>query len=165
MRTRPLEHRTAARRSWILVVPRIAPTTTGYRHAALPAVADLTASLESAGYRLEVSQVDDLGATLGPMDPRTPLPGAMFLLADRRLGRKTGVIVRISSSADDAASTLGFVEVSGKPRPATEELAMFAISRLGQLLPGLGYKSGDSSLEPDDVALLSATLPDRPRAL
>lgn len=151
------------------MVPRVTPTATGYRDASLPTVADLIAALGAVGYRLEVSQVNDLGEPLGPMDPRAPLPGAMFLLADRRLdrrlGRKTGVIVRISSSADDAASTLGFVEVSGKPKPATEELAMFAISRLGTLLPGLGYKSGDSSLDPDDVSLLSATLPDRPRAL
>jgi hypothetical protein len=165
MRTRPLEHRTATRRSWILVVPRITPTATGYRDAALPTVADATAALEAVGYRLEVSQVDDLGQVLGPMDARAPLPGAMFLLADRRLGRKTGVIIRLSSNAAEAASTLGFVEVSGKARSGTEELAMFAISRLAELLPGLQYKAGDSSLEPDEVALLRATLPDRPLAI
>lgn len=153
------------RRSWIIVVPRVRPTASGYRHAALPTVADLSGLLEAAGYRLEVSQVDDLGEVLGPMDERAPLPGTMFLLADRRLGRKTGVIIRLSESAAEAASTLGFVEVSGKVRSGTEELAMFAITRLAELLPGLQYKSGDSSLEPDDVGLLRATLPDRPRAI
>jgi hypothetical protein len=165
VRVRPLAHRTSDRRSWILVIPRLTPTTAGYRHAALPTVADLTASLEAIGYRLEVAQVDDLGERLGAMDPRAPLPGAMFLLADRRLGRKRGVIVRFSDRAAQSDSTLAFVEVSGRPKPGTDELARFIIIHLAALLPGLRYKDGDSVMEPDDVELLAASLPDRPREI
>lgn len=152
------------RLDWILAVPRVAPTATDYRTATTPAVGDLVRALEQVGYQADFSQVDEFGKVLGPIKSNSSLVGAMFKLTDPRLGEHGSVVVRISKQAADSDG-MGFVEALDTSKGLYEELATFVIVELGSILPGLKYKNGDSTLEPDDVGLLRVTLPPSPLGL
>jgi hypothetical protein len=155
------------RRSWMLSMGQVVPATTSYREAAPPSVQDLIDRLEAVGYQLSVRRVDEAGTVIGTSDGRDPLTGRAVILRDERLGpAETGVIVRVSERAAGEGGGLG--EVTAVDRfgeEGCEELAMFTICQLAELLPGLKYKPTDSSLEPDVVDMLRASLPDRPRTI
>jgi hypothetical protein len=151
-------------RSWVLSVEQVVPAATGYREAAAPSAKDLVERLAARGYRLRVQRVDEAGAAVEGGDERDPLAGRGVELEDERAGAR--VIVRLSERAAGEGGGLGVVtaiERGGKR--ASEELALFAIVELAELLPGLKYKDVDSALTPDDTEMLRASLPERPRAL
>lgn len=152
-------------RSWMLSMAQVVPTARSYREASAPSVQDLIERLAAHGYRLEARQVDESRNPVGEGDGRSPLAGTAIELRDRRLPAGARVIVQVSQRAAGEGGGLGIVTAEGGRKRAAEELALFAICELAQLLPGLRYKDADSALEPDETEMLRASLPDRPRAL
>lgn len=153
------------RREWLLLVPRIEPRPTDYREAPIPSVADLVERLERLGYRLAVSAADVRGRRAGSFDPRTPLAGSAFAVRDRRLGPDACcVTVRVSELTGERRG-MGFVEARDRRGRGYEELALFLISELATLVPGLAYKPASSALSADSAERLMLVLPDRPESL
>jgi hypothetical protein len=151
-------------RSWMLSVEQVVPSATSYREAAAPSVADLVERLGARGYKLQTRRVDEANAPVAGGDDRDPLAGAAVELSDERA--RARIVVRVSERAAGEGGGLGIVtaiEQGGKL--ASEELALFAIVELAGMLPGLKYKDADSALPPDDIEMLRASLPDKPRAL
>ena len=152
-------------RSWMLSMAQVVPTAQSYREASAPNVQDLIARLAAHGYQLEATQVDESRNPAGAGDGRAPLTGSAIELRDRRLPGGARVIVQVSQRAAGEGGGLGIVTAEGGRKRAAEEMALFTICELAQLLPGLRYKDADSALEPDTTEMLRASLPDRPRAL
>jgi hypothetical protein len=156
----------AEERTWLLVVDQVVPTATSYREASPPTVQDLIDRLARHGYQLQASQVAEDRVTRGAADPRTPLAGSMIDLCDARLPRGTRVILHVTERAATEGGGTGTVTaIEGGRKLAGEELALFTIRELGQILPGLAYKDIESALTPDSTEMLAAALPDRPRSL
>ncbi len=156
----------AEERTWLLRVDRVVPTATSYREASPPTVQDLVDRLARHGYVLQAMQVGEDRVRRGAADPRAPLAGAMFDLCDARLPGGTRVVVHVNERAAGEGGGTGTVTaIEGGRKQAGEELALFAIRELGQILPGLEYKDIESALTPDSTEMLGAALPDRPRSL
>jgi len=150
-------------RSWMLSMEQVVPTATSYRDAAPPSVQDLVDKLKARGYQLHTGRVDEAGAPVAGGDDRDPLVGSAVELRDDRAGAR--IVVRVSQRAAGEGGGLGMVTaVERGSKRTSEELALFAIVELADLLPGMRYKDSDSALPPDDTAMLRASLPDRPRA-
>jgi hypothetical protein len=124
------------RRCWLLQVPA---------GARAPRPAELVERLHARGYRLELHAGED----------------GVVALRDARIGpRGTGVSLRMP------AAGAGLIEVAERQGAgAAEELALFVIAELGDLVPGLVYKPIDSAGSADSATLLRAALPERPLAL
>ena len=155
------------RQSFLLSLPRVAPVAVDYRTAAAPSLNDLLDRLGSRGYRLEATMVAETGEGRGPASPATALVGISVLLRDARLGPAcSGLLLRVSERAGGDAGGLGIVEAldSGRRRN-NEELALFVIAELADLIPGITYKRGDSALSAEPASLVRSMLPARPRAL
>ena len=153
-------------RTWLVKVAQVVPQATGYREASPPTVQDLVERLARRGYQLEAHQVDESRVRRGAADARASLAGARFDLADARLPAGTRVIVHVAEWAAGVRGGAGAVTaIEGGRKRAGEELALFTIYELAQLLPGLTYMDIESALTPDSTEMLAAALPERPRAL
>ncbi len=153
------------RHEWLLLVPRIQPRPTDYRDAPVPTVADLVERLERLGYRLAVSSADVRSKRAHSLDLRSPLAGSAFTLRDRRLGPDDSwVTVRVSQLTGERPG-MGFVEARDRRGRGYEELALFLISELATVVPGLAYKPASSALSADPAERLLLVLPDRPESL
>ncbi len=131
---RLLQGGSLAKSEWIVTMPRGAQTTS----PTPPTVQDLAKRLASVGYKPELFEVDDLGNARGPMDARVPLIGTKFVIVDPRLGSGgAGLTIRFSQlSGDMKGAGLSFVEARDSSGDAYEEMAIFAIVELAELLPG-----------------------------
>lgn len=154
-------------REWTLRAGPARPRAASYRHAELPTVGDLITALERWGYRLALRRAELHGTTErvieDAMDARHRLVGVGFRVSDGRLPGP-GVWIRIGEPTG-ARESVGFVVARDDRGRGNEELGLFVIAALGELLPGLFYKDLRSALGFDGTELLRGSLPDQPHWL
>ncbi len=141
----------------------IEPTATGYRELATLTVEDLLAGLRRAGYAPAAAASDDTGGVRGPIDPTTPLAGANVAIRDPRV--RGSIRVQLAQPPEGAARAMGLVEIWSEKGDSAEELALFTLKVLDGLVGDLTASRETSQLGQDPVALLTAGLGERPKAV
>lgn len=133
----------------------------GYRELETLTLADLVDRLNALGYAPALEVCDALGTRMGPGDVGAPLVGANVALVDP--GVRGWVRVQLPPPNDTQARAIGLVEIWSERGDSAEELALFTLRSLGELVHGLAAARESSRLSEDPVAMLTAGLADRPR--
>jgi hypothetical protein len=152
-----------ARDGFTLSYRIIEPTATGYREVVTPTVGALLTGLRRIGSSPEAAACDDTGAPRGPIDVTTPLAGANVAIREPRV---RGVIrIHLVTPPAGAARAMGLVEMWSERGDSTEELGLFTLKVLGELVDDLTASRETSQLGQDPVALLTAGLGARPKSV
>ena len=133
----------------------------GYRELKTLTLTDLVDRLKALGYAPSLEVCDALGTRTGAGDAGAPLVGANVALVDR--GVRGWVRVQLPPPNDGQARAIGLVEIWSERGESAEELALFTLRSLGELVHGLAAARESSRLSEDPVAMLTAGLADRPR--
>lgn len=133
----------------------------GYRELKTLLLGDLVDRLKALGYQPALEVCDELGTRTGPGDIGASLVGANVALVDP--GVRGWVRVQLPAPKDGQARALGLVEIWSERGESAEELALFTLRSLGELVHGLAAARESSRLSEDPVAMLTAGLADRPR--
>lgn len=133
----------------------------GYRELKLLTVGDLIERLKSVGYQPSVEACDELGQRGKPGDGGVPLVGANVALVDPRV--RGWVRVELPVPTDGQRRALGLVEIWSERGESAEEMALFTLKALGELVHGLAASRESSKLSEDPVGMLTAGLADRPQ--
>jgi hypothetical protein len=138
------------------------PVPTGYRELRTLTINDLIERLRAVGYAPVVQECDEVGErSARTSDPTTTLVGANVAVTDP--GVKGWIRVQLPAPRVDQARALGLVEVWTERGDSAEELALFTMRCLGELVGGLAASRESSRLSEDPVAMLTAGLAERPR--
>ena len=151
-------------RGFTLAFREPAPSAVGYREVADVSVGDLLAALRDLGYEPEAAACDDAGAARGPADARAPLVGAHVVVTDPA-GAGSVRIQLVAPSRAPGARRLGLVEIRADQDSAIDHLGLYALRTIDRLIGRVAASPIDSALTAEPVALVTAGLPDRPRAL
>jgi hypothetical protein len=134
----------------------------GYRELKTLTVGDLVERLKAVGYQPALEACDELGQrTAKPGDPGVPLVGANVALVDP--GVRGWVRVQLPPPAEGQARAIGIVEIWSERGDSAEELALFTLRMLGELVNGVAAARESSRLSEDPVAMLTAGLAERPK--
>lgn len=135
---------------------------TGYRELTMLSVSDLLDRLRAIGYQPVLEGCDTLGQRAGAGDPTTPLVTANVAIRDPRV--RGWIRLQLVPAAEGQARALGLLEIWTERGDSAEELALFTLRALGELVSNLAAARESSSLSEDPVAILTAGLAERPRA-
>lgn len=149
------------RDGYTLAYRAIAPDAVGYRELAQITVGDVIAALAKVGYAPRVEGCDELGARRGPADGSAELAGANVAIVDPGVRGWVRLVLAPSNPAQPRA--LGMLEIWSEGGDSARELALFTLRALDALVDDLTAVRESSRLSPDDVALLTASLGERPR--
>jgi hypothetical protein len=133
----------------------------GYRELKTLTVGDLVERLKAVGYQPSLEACDELGDRTKPGDAGIPLVGANVALVDPRV--RGWVRIELPMPADGQRRALGLVEIWSERGESAEEMALFTLKSLGELVHGLSASRESSKLSEDPVAMLTAGLSDRPQ--
>jgi len=133
----------------------------GYRELKLLTVGDLVERLKAVGYRPSLEACDALGQRGKPGDPGVPLVGANIALVDP--GVRGWVRIELPVPTEGQGRALGLVEIWTERGESAEEMALFTLRALGELVHGLAASRESSRLSEDPVAMLTAGLNERPQ--
>jgi hypothetical protein len=133
----------------------------GYRELKTLTVGDLVEKLKAFGYQPALEACDGLGQRGRPGDPDVPLVGANVALVDP--GVRGWVRVELPVPAEGRARALGLVEIWSERGESAEELALFTLRALGELVHGVAASRESSQLSEDPVAMVTAGLAERPQ--
>jgi len=137
------------------------PVPQGYRELRTLTVGDLVEKLKAVGYQPTLEACDELGQRMRPGDAGVPLVGANLAFVDPRV--RGWVRVQLPPPAEGQARALGIVEIWSERGDSAEEMALFTLKSLGELVHGLAASRESSKLSEDPVAMLTAGLGERPR--
>lgn len=157
---RVVRGRKVYRDGFTLSLRPLEPVASGYRELTTLRVADLLERLRAVGYAPQVEACNDLGERAGACDDSTPLAGTNVAIFDP--GVRGWIRLQLPLPASNQSRALGLVEIWSEGGDSTEELALFTLRALDQLVSNLAAKRESSSLSEDPVALLTAGLADRP---
>ncbi|CAN5875354.1 hypothetical protein BH11MYX2_BH11MYX2_34240 [soil metagenome] len=136
------------------------PQPQGYREIKTLTVEDLLVRLRAVGYTPTIETCTALGErTMHGTDPTQPLVEANIALSAPRV--KGYVRVQLPEPAGGQPRALGVLEVNSEGDPSAEELGMFTLRSLGELVGNLTAAHDTSRLSEDAVELLTAHLPER----
>ncbi|HEY4177418.1 MAG TPA: hypothetical protein VGM90_11315 [Kofleriaceae bacterium] len=136
------------------------PQPLGYREMKTLTVDDLLARLRDVGYAPAIATCTALGErTTQGADPAQPLVGANIAITAPRV--KGYVRVQLPPPAEGQTRAIGVLELNSEGGPSAEELGMFTLRSLGELVGNLTAAHDTSRLSEDPVALLTAHLPER----
>jgi len=155
-----LGKRPAQRDGFTLSFRRIDPQATGYREVTTLTVGDLVAALAAVGYEPHAEACDDAGLPVGAIDPTTPLAGANLALRDR--GVRGWVRVQLAPPDPARARSLGLVEIWSERGDSAEELGLYVVRVLDELVGDVHAARESSRLGEDSAKLLTAGLGPRP---
>jgi hypothetical protein len=125
----------------------------------------LADALRQRGYALEILELDDAAEPVRAAPPLRALGGAQLALVDERARRgRARVVLRLSAPAVGAGG-IGLVESEDTAAGFYDELAQYLIAALAELVPGIGYQRGGSSLQPAPAESLRELLPPEPSRL
>ncbi|HUS29744.1 MAG TPA: hypothetical protein VMZ53_14670 [Kofleriaceae bacterium] len=133
----------------------------GYRELKTLTVGDLVERLQAVGYRPVIEACDEVGERGKPGDASIPLVGANIALVDP--GVRGWVRVELPIPAAGQARALGVVEIWSTTGESAEELALFTLRSLGELVHGVAASRESSRLSEDSVNMLTAGLAERPQ--
>ncbi|HTL37027.1 MAG TPA: hypothetical protein VL326_28015 [Kofleriaceae bacterium] len=133
----------------------------GYRELKTLTVGDLVKRLEAVGYQPALEACDMLGQRMKPGDPGVPLVGANVALVDP--GVRGWVRVQLPPPAEGQKRAMGLVEIWSERGESAEEMALFTLRMLGELVHGVAAARESSRLSEDPVAMLTAGLAERPK--
>lgn len=136
------------------------PVAAGYRELRELVLADLVERLRAVGYAPALEACDDTGQRVGPGDASVPLVGANVALCDP--GVRGWVRIHLPAPGAGLARAMGLVEIWSEGGESTEELALFALRALGELVGSLAAKRESSSLGDDPIATVTAGIGERP---
>ena len=139
------------------------PVAAGYRELTTLSVADLLERLRVIGYSPVLEGCDTLGQRAGEGDPTTPLVAANVAIRDPRV--RGWIRLQLSPPGAGQARAMGLLEIWTERGDSAEELALFTLRALGELVGSLAASRESSRLSEDPVALLTAGLADRPQHL
>jgi hypothetical protein len=140
-----------------------APTAEGYREMSSLAVRDLASKLAAHGYAPRLEACNEVGERAGTVDPSAALQGANIAILDPHV--RGWIRVSLAPWRDDQPRAMGLVEIWSESGESAEELAMFTLRALDTLVDDLKAARDSSALSADSVAMLTAGVPDRPRAV
>lgn len=148
-----------ARGGFTLNYPKIVPRPQGYRELATLMVGELVAALRTVGYEPEFHACDETGAPRGPIDPTTLLAGCNVAIVDPRVAG--WVRLELPIPRESQPRGLGLVEIWSKRGGQAEELALFVIRILDELVGDVHASREDSRTSPDPAALVTASIGER----
>jgi hypothetical protein len=157
---RVIRGRAVSRDGFTLSLAPLAPVATGYRELATLTVESLVERLRAVRYAPRLEACNELGERAGACDPAAPLAGVNVAIIDP--GVRGWIRLQLPVPAANQARALGLLEIWSEGGDSTEELALFTLRALGELVSGLAAKRETSSLSEDPVALLTAGLAERP---
>jgi hypothetical protein len=152
--------RPVSRDGFTLSLSPLEPVATGYRELATVTIEGLVERLRAARYAPRLEACNELGERAGACDPAAPLAGVNVAIIDP--GVRGWIRLQLPVPAANQARALGLLEIWSEGGESTEELALFTLRALGELVSGLAAKRETSSLSEDPVALLTAGLAERP---
>jgi hypothetical protein len=139
----------------------IGPVAAGYRELGTLLVEDLIAALRAVGYQPKVEACSDEGDRLNVADTRVPLAGTNIAISDPAV--PGWIRLQLAPTRDGQARSLGVLEMWSQRIVPVEELALFTLRALDQLVGGVAATRESSKLGEDPVSLLTAGLTERPR--
>jgi hypothetical protein len=157
---RVVRGRPVSRDGFTLSLQPLEPVPSGYRELATLTVANLLERLRAVRYEPRLEACNELGERAGACDPATPLAGVNVAIIDP--GVRGWIRLQLPVPAPHLARALGLLEIWSEGGDSAEELALFTLRALGELVNGLAAKRETSSLGEDPVALVTAGLAERP---
>jgi hypothetical protein len=136
------------------------PVASGYRELAALSVSDLVERLRAVGYAPVLEACDELGQRKAAGDASMPLAGANVALTDP--GVRGWIRVQLSVPAEGQTRALGLLEIWSERGDSAQELGLFTLRALGELVGSLAASRESSRLSEDAVGMLTAGLADRP---
>src|SRR5262245_56249380 len=137
------------------------PIAAGYRELRTLSVGDLLERLRAVGYTPAIEACDEVGDRRGAADPAEPLVGANVALTDR--GVRGWLRLQLPPPSATQTRALGILEVWSGRGESADELALFTLRALSELVSGLSATREASQLSEDPVGVLTAGLAERPR--
>jgi len=157
---RVVRGRSVSRDGFTLSLQPLEPVPSGYRELTALTMANLIERLRAVGYAPGLEACNELGERSGACDPATPLAGVNVAIVDP--GVRGWIRLQLPVPASHQARALGLLEIWSEGGDSTEELALFTLRALGELVSGLAARRETSNLGEDPVALVTAGLADRP---
>lgn len=137
------------------------PVSSGYRELTTLTVSDLVDRLRAVGYQPMLAGCDTVGQRAGKADPTTSLVTANVAISDPRV--RGWIRLQLMPPAEGQVRAMGLLEIWTERGDTAEELGLFTLRSLGELVGSLSASRESSVLSEDPVAMLTAGLPDRPR--
>ena len=138
------------------------PVPDGYRELKTLTVGDLVERLKAVGYAPVLEACDELGERTGAKPSAADsLIGTNVALVDP--GVKGWVRLQLPAPAEGQKRALGLVEIWSERGESAEELALFTMRVMGELVGNLAGSRESSRTSEDPVAMLTAGLADRPQ--
>lgn len=157
---RVVRGRSVSRDGFTLSLRPLEPVPSGYRELTTLTMANLIERLRAVGYAPQLEACNELGERAGAGDPATPLAGINIAIVDP--GVRGWIRLQLPVAASHQARALGLLEIWSADGNSTEELALFTLRALGELVDSLAAKRETSNLGEDPVALVTAGLAERP---